>query len=46
LHLFFYLLLYLLLDNPSTCRCAEHQYESGRNENGESFPHAYFSSLA
>ena len=46
LHLFFYALLYLLLDSPSTCRCAEDQYESGRDENGESFPHVYFSSLA
>ena len=46
LHLFFYALLYLLLDRPSPCRCAEDQYESGRDENGESFPHVYFSSLA
>src|SRR5919112_1671877 len=46
LHLFFYPLLDLLLDSPSACRCAEDQYESGRNENGDSFPHVYFSSLA
>src|SRR5918998_3282408 len=46
LHLFFYPLLYLLLDWPSARRCAERQYESGRNENGESFPHVFSSSLA
>src|ERR671917_119163 len=45
-HLFFHLLLYLLLDWPSARRCAERQYESGRNENGESFPHVFSSSLA
>ena len=45
LHLFFYPLLYLLLYRPSARRCAERQYESGRNENGESFPHVFSSSL-